>query len=88
MTWKATEGDHQVASDGGASRATPFAYDYEPHTYSFTFTEPGPVPLPLHPVEMTGVIEVRRPVGGADHDRAPDDHDDPGALQEPSAAQG
>ena len=63
VTWKATEGDHQVVSDGGTFRSEPFAYDYEPHSYSFTFTRPGRYSYRCTLSAMTGVIEVRDPSG-------------------------
>jgi plastocyanin len=64
VTWQATEGDHEVASEGGAFESGPFAYDYEPHTYSYTFTKPGRYPYHCTLSSMTGVIEVRDPSGG------------------------
>ena len=63
VTWKATEGDHQVASDGGTFESGPFAYDYEPHSYSFTFTRPGRYSYHCTLSTMTGVIEVKDPSG-------------------------
>lgn len=65
VTWEATEGDHQVASEGGAFESGPFAQDYEPHTYSSPpFTKPGRYPYHCTLSQMTGVIEVRDPSGG------------------------
>jgi plastocyanin len=64
VTWRAVEGDHQVAADGGEFQSGPFAYDYEPHTYSFTFTRPGRYTYHCTVSTMTGVIEVADPQGG------------------------
>ena len=64
VTWRAVEGDHQVAADGGEFQSGAFAYDYEPHTYSFTFQRPGRYTYRCTLSTMTGVIEVADPQGG------------------------
>jgi plastocyanin len=63
VKWIATEGDHQVATDGGSFESEAFAADYEPHAVTFTPPRPGKYTYHCTLSQMTGTIEVLDPSG-------------------------